>query len=788
LAASHLPAASPRAPRDLPSGSGGCEARFAAFSVRGKILGSMSSRGPEKTSPRAKAAGSAPRGRATLVHLLVLAGVSFALYGGTLRDGFVLDDNLEVLQDRLIRKFADIPSLFIHNVWYFSGDTVNNYYRPLKTLFYAIEYHLFRFDPVGWHLTNILFNTAAVIAVYLLVRALVTALPPRPLAAPPAAASHSTAQGSGPQAANSPSPPRAGARADQFAFLTALFFAFHPIHVEAVAWIAAGNDLECGLALFLALWLYHRARVSAPQPPRLRDYLSSVVLFFAALLAKETALTFPAVILSYDFFYRGESLRQMLGSWRRYLAYFAALAVYLGARVYALSGFAPRSNLLRPTLEDMVLSVPVLAVQYLRKMLVPINLRFWHPFRLTQTATPGALGAILVVLCVVAAMFLLRRRQPLLSFALAWFWLTLIPALDIPKLAGGIVFNERYLYIPSLGFCIFGAWAWLWLRSRAASPAAAPAGASSQGSRGAPSRQLARLAGAWLAGAGLLALLGFYAAVILRRLPDWRSDISIATKSAAQSPGYGAPQAYLAVAYEWAGRLPEALEHLQRAVAIEPRNPFFRSTLGGLLLDLDRYDEAEQQLERAVQIDPRFPPLWLNLSTVYNAKKDWAKSIEACRRGLAIDPNNPREPYNYLLLTQLGLALWKSGQHAPALDTYHRAIELDPDRLKARFMLAISLAGAGQYDAATEQLVAGLRGDPGSPDAYLAHYELGGIYQIKQRWQDAELEYEEALQGNPGYTPARAELELVRTRLASPAPGTVPGVPAVPGGAPGRPP
>jgi hypothetical protein len=102
--------------------------------------------------------------------VLALAGASFALYAGTLRNGFVIDDRLEVLQDRLIRKFANIPSLFIHNVWYFSGDKVNNHYRPLETLLYAIEYHLFRFDPVGWHFANVLFNIAAIMAVYFLAR------------------------------------------------------------------------------------------------------------------------------------------------------------------------------------------------------------------------------------------------------------------------------------------------------------------------------------------------------------------------------------------------------------------------------------------------------------------------------------------------------------------------------------------------------------------------------------------------------------------------------------------
>lgn len=378
-------------------------------------------------------------GSVEVAHLLLLSAATLALYGRALSGGFVLDDGAEVLQDRLIRSFSNIRAIFAHSVWYFAGVKTSNYYRPGKLLAYMVEYCLFAFHPFFWHLASVLFHLTVVVAIYFLVRDLASR---------------------------------------ELAFWTALWFAFHPVHVEAVAWIAPANDVLCGLALVLALWLYHRGRTgrlsgSAGLPPRpaVLEFGLSVLLFFAALLFKETALTFPALILAYDFFYRGESLRQIARGWRRYVAYFALLGVYLSMRIHALGGLAPDANQLRTlTAADMILSVPALASKYLWKALVPIHLNFWYVYKPVLALGWKPAGAILLCLFLVAAMFLLRRRQPLLSLALAWFWLTLIPALDIPRVSANI-FTDRYLYVPSIGFCVFAAWGWLWLLGRVSRPA-----------------------------------------------------------------------------------------------------------------------------------------------------------------------------------------------------------------------------------------------------------------------------------------------------------------------------
>src|SRR5262249_6859712 len=71
---------------------------------------------------------------------LLLCSITFGLYARGLVNGFVTDDEKEVLESPLIRSLSNIPNFFSHSVWYFAGVKVENYYRPLKLLTYAIEY------------------------------------------------------------------------------------------------------------------------------------------------------------------------------------------------------------------------------------------------------------------------------------------------------------------------------------------------------------------------------------------------------------------------------------------------------------------------------------------------------------------------------------------------------------------------------------------------------------------------------------------------------------------------
>ena len=599
--------------------------------------------------------------------LLLCAALSLALYTPALWNTWVTDDESEVLQDQLIRSFRNFPALFAHNVWYFAGSETHNYYRPLKLLAYTIEYHLFGFQPVAWHVAGILLQIAVVISTYVLIRDLASR---------------------------------------QLAFWTALWFAIHPVHVEVVAWVAGGQDALCALALLLSVWCYHRARSSA-APLWLNGI--SATLFLAGLFAKEAALTFPAVILAYDYLYRRESLRQMLRAWARYIPMWAALGVYILFRIHALNGFAPKTTGMDLTTKELILSVPVLAAKYLGLVLIPAQLNYWHNYVPVRALGWQPLAAMALIIAMVAAVFWLRRAQPMLAFALAWFWITLVPVLAIPKVSGN-VFTERYVYVPSFAFCVFAAWSWLWIQRRARSSITCTA-----------------------ARAVLAAVFVFYAVVIVRRLPDWHDTLTL----------------------------------LERTVQQSPDSPYVNGAVGYVYFQQDRYDDALKFELRAVEDDPHVWTSWMNLGAIYNAQQRWAQAQEACRRGLAINPDNA------MLLNQAGLALWLGGRPEEGLASWRRSVQLDPTDLTARVNLATGFYQLGQIDAAQDQLLAGLRSsmnprmNPDPQALYVAHFKLGDIYGLKRDWQAAAGEYQQVLQLKPDLAAAREQLDAMRAHLAS---------------------
>ena len=118
--------------------------------------------------------------------------------------------------------------------------------------------------------------------------------------------------------------------------------------------------------------------------------------------------------------------------------------------------------------------------------------------------------SLVALAAVVGAAFRLRARQPIISYAIFWIALTIVPALNLAGV-GQNVFAERYLYLPSVGFVVLAGLAWAWLKTEAPSAA-------------------------WPAAAAIL--LACSAATITRN-PDWRDDFTLLQVTLKKSPESG---------------------------------------------------------------------------------------------------------------------------------------------------------------------------------------------------------------------------------------------------------
>ncbi|HET7214672.1 MAG TPA: hypothetical protein VFL79_13855, partial [Terriglobia bacterium] len=350
---------------------------------------------------------------AVLIGALILCAA--LPYLNTLLNGFVYDDNRQVLDNPYLKNFHFLPQIFGTTVWSFVGmQGVSNYYRPMMTLGYALCYHLFGPLAYGFHLANVCLHVSIVVLLFFVARRLFDD--------------------------------------SVVGFVAACLFAIHPIHTEAVAWVAAVTDLEVTFFYLLTFWLFlNMARPQGGISPWIK--LAAVVSFALTIFSKEQALTFPLLAMVYEHFFRGD---RALTNWRqklrRYGEFWLMDFAYVLFRVEHLGAFAPQIQLSQLGWYPSVLSALALVMQYLGKLFWPVHLCAYYVFQKGTSAYEPRVMAGIAALAACAMIFaLIYRHNRTAAFGFIWFFLTLSPVLDVQYLAGN-VFAERYLYLPSVGF------------------------------------------------------------------------------------------------------------------------------------------------------------------------------------------------------------------------------------------------------------------------------------------------------------------------------------------------
>jgi tetratricopeptide (TPR) repeat protein len=516
-----------------------------------------------------------------LICLIVLA-----FFSPVLKNGFVdWDDVQYVLSNPALR------GSWLDALLYSPG-----YYHPLTTLTYKAEFLLFGLEPLPYHFTNLalhLLNCAS--AFYLL-----TAL---------------------------------GARR-QSAFLGALLFGLHPVHVEPAAWISGRKELLWGFFSALTLIFYFKFAGTRSKKP----LVFSLVFFILAVLSKPFAAVLPAVILLADL-YRGRAFNfRLLLEKTPYLLIAAAL----------LSVSAATSNFLLKSpggafnLFDGAAAIVRNAAFYAQKLLLPVNLSALYP-------APELSGnTVLWLICLLAALLAGRRlaktasRAPLpakssaegspeaeseketegpgfvkkLIFGLGFFLITIFPALLVAPPA------DRYAYFPALGlFFLYGEFI-LWLYAAAGRP-----GRAAGHSLLKPALVLAVTCHFFI--------LGLASA---QRTLVWKDSLTMWNDVIRKYPleylaHYGRGNAWSA-----AGEYDKALRDFSRCLELSPRYWKAFNNRARLFADAKEFDKAIADYGSAISLAPAEPRLFLNRGNAYFLKGNVVRAVEDYDRALAIAP------------------------------------------------------------------------------------------------------------------------------------------------------
>jgi tetratricopeptide (TPR) repeat protein len=354
------------------------------------------------------------------LYLLLILACATLVYLNCLGNAFVMDDMTLIRSNLSIRQFDNIWHILLHS------------YRPLRTLSYAIDYHFWGLNPIGYHISNIVLHALCSVWVYVILRRLIP-----------------------------------GVRVPLY---TAILFAVHPIHTDAVTYMSGRRDVLFTFFYLAAFYFFLRYRENS----KLTYAVVSFGAFILSLLSKEMAASFPFLIFGYDFIFRFRSsyraftpgyFADILGCVRRVIKkyiYFYTLLLFpmLFAVCYYI--FLKHSSSMvgwgkiewwGGSIYTNFLTVAYVLVHYVKKSFFPIDLvADNYSFPIMHSMLDGRVIFSVFVLGSLLCLFLIwMNKKKFIAFSIAFFFITLLPVMQI--IPHHDLISEHYLYLPSIGFC-----------------------------------------------------------------------------------------------------------------------------------------------------------------------------------------------------------------------------------------------------------------------------------------------------------------------------------------------
>jgi len=640
---------------------------------------------------------------------LIIVLVCFLLYGNTLRNDYTLDDGIYTNQnDFILKGFSAFKDIFDKGSLYGNDKTRDMQYRPLTLLSFMAEVSVFGFNPHISHFFNVLlFAFTAVLLYYFLKKILQRFDPITPVAA-------------------------------------TLLFIFHPIHTEVVASIKSRDEilgLLFGLATFYFILLYQEQK-------KKRYYLFSLGTFLIAIFCKENCLSFAVIIPLLLYFFSSLEIKKISFQAIPYLglAVFYLLIRFLVMRTLTFSHpIQLMSNALMSTSShaDRMATSMLLMGKYIYMTVVPYPLCWDYSYNQIPVVSWGDGAVLLSVLgCAGLAVVVIAgfRKKSICSFSILFFFITLFLSSNlVVKIAW--TFAERFLYVPSLGFCIIF-----------------------------PVLVMQAVNKKFFYGA-MICLLIIYTGIVLPRNSEWKNNLSLFTSGIVVSPN--SARAHLTLAGEYGTQLKKAatteekrrlfnldLEESNRALAIFSNYYEAYNNLGTLYLAFGMNERAKNAFQRALALSPMNTEAANDLGAIYAGKSEYPAAIRFLKIAMNADSAFP-DPF-----TNLGATYQKMDRMDSAVFYYKKGLKLNPGSKEIVDNLFLLYFNSGkryfnnkEYARALEQFLLANQYNANSDEV---NGYLGALSQSRGDFPGAIEYYTRSLEINPTNESVRMNLEICR--------------------------
>jgi tetratricopeptide (TPR) repeat protein len=589
--------------------------------------------------------------------LFFILAATCLVYANSLSGEFVYDDIQQIVQNPQIRSWKNLLTAFSTSVWDFRNEITPGYqfipyYRPLFTIYLTLGYHIFGLWPQGWHLASLFLHLATTALVFFLFRRLTK---------------------------------------DLFvAASTALLFGLHPTHVESVSWISGVTDPLLAVFYVSSALAYLRYL----DEKRLVWYFLSLALYSLAILAKEPAVTIPAILIALEYHKcekTGDGKRLfLLAALKRILPYFVLGGAYLIAR-YEILGLIDWVNIemARVPRWQIYGTLPAVIFTYLKNMVFPFYLSPAYPVRLISgfRSADFMLPLLIIGICFILTWLTYRKlgRDSIVAFF--FFSMPLLPALNLKIFHPAYLVQDRYLYIPSIGFCFLLA---LIIRSL----------------------QKARIPQYSCALLTIAIALSWGASVTAQNL-IWRDGESLWHRAEIMVPYNWNFPYNVAIAQIDRRDFESARQNLERAAKMAGLSreaaPIYNN-LSLVFFNLGDTEKAIKLAQVTIELDPTLLEAYNNLGVYYASRKEYAEAKKLFEFVLK------RNPRSTMARSNLADAQAVMGDHDEAIRNYRIILNQIPQDYDSRFKLAISLLALGRRQEAISELSALASSESIGPD------------------------------------------------------------------------
>lgn len=609
--------------------------------------------------------------------LFFVLSVTFLVFSGCLGnqftnwdDGVLLTDNHEVQEPG----WQNLAKIFTKN---YVGT-----YIPLTVLSFKIEYLFFQGLTFVYYLNNLLLHLAVVACVFMLGQRFGLSV----LAAS----------------------------------CSALLFGIHPMHVESVAWVSQRKDLLCSFFYLLALLKY----LDFVAEKKAKAYLWALFFGFCSILAKPMAYSLPFILFLCDW-WRGRNI-----GWR---VFAEKLSFVFVIGLVSLVTYSSNPPAVTVGFWQYVLVCVWVFIFHLQKFFFP------HPL-LAVYEVPQPLNfmnleyvfAGFVFAGLAGAMFLLRKNRWFLLAVFFYFFSNfMIIARAGWEFGNNTVVADRFMYMPSLGFCFALGGLVCFLYERV------------------------KKHGHFFRFVYLSASVVFFLILCVRSVDQigvWKNSITLWSHVLFYYPQETIALQNRAGGYVEQGAYLLAKRDLDQAIALTPNKGRLYYARADLFEKTDDFSNALTDLNRAQQLDPQDANIYFLRAKIYQSLGQFANALKDYNIAVEKGPEFDRAFYNR------GIIFDQMGKPQLALADYARVILLNPRHQKVYNNRAVLYIGQKEYQKARMDLLKAVKLDPQNSSAY---GNLGVVAFLENDYERAFVYFEKAILLDPQFSQAYVSRAII---------------------------